>query len=58
MKNNAGFQTIALTRIHESTTNPRRIFDESKLAEQRWKAPLHRARRTVLDRYLHAPRPL
>ena len=33
MKNNAGFQTIALTRIHESTTNPRRIFDESKLAE-------------------------
>src|ERR1035438_1671602 len=33
MKNNAGFQTIALTRIHESATNPRRIFDESKLAE-------------------------
>ena len=33
MKNNAGFQTIALTRIHESTTNPRRTFDESKLAE-------------------------
>ena len=33
MKNNAGFQTIALARIHESTTNPRSIFDESKLAE-------------------------
>src|SRR6202046_2604563 len=33
MKNNAGFQTIALTDIHESTTNPRRTFDESKLAE-------------------------
>ena len=33
IKNNAGFQTIALTRIHESTTNPRSIFDESKLAE-------------------------
>src|SRR5580692_11113047 len=33
MKNNAGFQTIALSRIHESTTNPRSIFDESKLAE-------------------------
>jgi ParB-like chromosome segregation protein Spo0J len=33
MKNNAGFQTIALTRIHESKTNPRRIFDESQLAE-------------------------
>jgi hypothetical protein len=33
MKNNAGFQTIAITRIHESNTNPRRIFDESQLAE-------------------------
>ena len=33
MKDNAGFQTIALTRIHESNTNPRRIFDESQLAE-------------------------
>jgi hypothetical protein len=33
MKNNSGFQTIALTRIHESNTNPRRIFDESQLAE-------------------------
>ena len=32
-KNNAGFQTLALTNIHESTTNPRRTFDESKLAE-------------------------
>ena len=32
-KNNAGFQTLALTDIHESTTNPRRTFDESKLAE-------------------------
>jgi len=32
-KNNVGFQTLALTNIHESTTNPRRTFDESKLAE-------------------------
>jgi ParB family transcriptional regulator, chromosome partitioning protein len=32
-KNNVGFQTLALTDIHESTTNPRRTFDESKLAE-------------------------
>jgi ParB family transcriptional regulator, chromosome partitioning protein len=32
-KMNAGFQTIALANIHESTTNPRRTFDESKLAE-------------------------
>jgi ParB family chromosome partitioning protein len=27
------YQTIALTSIHESATNPRRSFDESKLAE-------------------------
>jgi ParB family transcriptional regulator, chromosome partitioning protein len=32
-KSNVGFQTIALSDIHESTTNPRRIFDEFKLAE-------------------------
>ena len=32
-KNNAGFQTLALTDIHESTTNPRRAFDETKLYE-------------------------
>jgi ParB family chromosome partitioning protein len=32
-KINAGFQTIALANIHESTTNPRHTFDESKLAE-------------------------
>jgi ParB family chromosome partitioning protein len=27
------YQTIALTSIHESTANPRRTFDESKLTE-------------------------
>ena len=32
-KSNIGFQTMAITDIHESTTNPRRTFDESKLAE-------------------------
>ena len=32
-KQTAGFQTLALSSIHESTTNPRRTFDESKLAE-------------------------
>ena len=32
-KHNAGFQTLALPDIRESTTNPRRTFDESKLAE-------------------------
>jgi hypothetical protein len=32
-KYNAEFQTLALASIHESTTNPHRTFDESKLAE-------------------------
>lgn len=32
-KSDAGFHIIALTNIHESTTNPRRTFDESKLPE-------------------------
>src|SRR6201996_3995825 len=32
-KPTAGFQTLALSNIHESTTNPRRTFDESKLTE-------------------------
>jgi ParB family chromosome partitioning protein len=27
------YQTIALASIHESTTNPRRTFDETKLAD-------------------------
>jgi hypothetical protein len=27
------YQTIALASIHGSTTNPRRTFDETKLAE-------------------------
>ena len=32
-KQTARFQTLALSSIHESTTNPRRTFDGSKLAE-------------------------
>ena len=40
-KSNAGFQTIALSDIHESTTNPRRTFDESKLAELADYVPSH-----------------
>ena len=32
-KNNAGFQTLALTDTHESATNPRRIFEDSALKE-------------------------
>ena len=41
-KSNTGFQTIALTDIHESTTNPRRTFDESKLAELADYVPGHK----------------
>ena len=32
-KHTAGFQILALSSIHESTTNPRRTFDQSKLTE-------------------------
>jgi hypothetical protein len=35
------YQTIALTSIHESATNPRRSFDESKLAELADYVPRH-----------------
>jgi hypothetical protein len=40
-KSNAGFHTIALAHIHESTTNPGRTFDESKLAEVADYVPRH-----------------
>ena len=40
-KNNARFQTIVLASIHESVTNPRRSFDESKLAELAHYLPGH-----------------
>jgi hypothetical protein len=40
-KSEPEFQTIALTDIHESTTNPRRTFDESKLAELADYVPRH-----------------
>jgi hypothetical protein len=43
-KNNVGFQTLAPTDIHESTTNPRRTFDESKLAELADFVPGHKIR--------------
>ena len=33
MQNSSEFQYIAVDTIHESATNPRRTFDESKLAE-------------------------
>jgi ParB family transcriptional regulator, chromosome partitioning protein len=33
MQNSSEFQYLAIDTIHESTTNPRRTFDESKLQE-------------------------
>ncbi len=33
MQNSSAFQYLAIDTIHESTTNPRRTFDESKLHE-------------------------
>jgi hypothetical protein len=33
MQNSSAFQYLALDTIHESTTNPRRTFDEGKLQE-------------------------
>ena len=33
MQNSSAFQYLAVDRIHESTTNPRRTFDEAKLYE-------------------------
>ncbi len=33
MQNSSAFQYLAIDTIHESTTNPRRTFDETKLYE-------------------------
>ena len=33
MQNSSAFQYLAIDTIHESTTNPRRTFDETKLQE-------------------------
>jgi hypothetical protein len=33
MQNSSAFQYLAIDTIHESTTNPRRSFDETKLQE-------------------------
>jgi ParB family transcriptional regulator, chromosome partitioning protein len=33
MQNSSAFQYLAIDTIHESTTNPRRTFDEIKLQE-------------------------
>jgi len=33
MQDSSTFQFLAIDQIHESTTNPRRTFDEAKLYE-------------------------
>jgi hypothetical protein len=33
MQNSSAFQYLAIDTIHESTTNPRQTFDQSKLEE-------------------------
>ena len=33
MQDSSAFQFLAIDTIHESTTNPRRTFDEGKLRE-------------------------
>ena len=33
MQNSSAFQYLAIDTIHESATNPRRTFDETKLQE-------------------------
>ena len=33
MQDSSAFQFLAIDQIHESTTNPRRTFDEAKLCE-------------------------
>ena len=33
MQNSSAFQYLAIDTIHESTTNPRRIFEDSALKE-------------------------
>jgi ParB family chromosome partitioning protein len=33
MQNSSAFQYLAIDTVHESATNPRRTFDETKLQE-------------------------
>jgi hypothetical protein len=41
MQNSSAFQYLAIDTIHESTTNPRRTFDETKLQELADYVPRH-----------------
>ena len=44
MQNSSAFQFLTLDTIHESATNPRRTFDESKLHELADFVPGHKIR--------------
>jgi hypothetical protein len=41
MQDSSAFQYLAIDQIHESTTNPRRTFDEAKLYELPHYVPGH-----------------
>jgi hypothetical protein len=41
MQNSSAFQYLAIDTIRESTTNPRRTFDEAKLRELADYVPRH-----------------
>jgi ParB family transcriptional regulator, chromosome partitioning protein len=41
MQNSSAFQYLAIDTINESTTNPRRTFDEGKLQELADYVPRH-----------------
>jgi hypothetical protein len=47
MQNSSAFQYLAIDTIHESTTNPRRTFDEAKLQELAAFVPGHKMLRYV-----------
>ena len=44
MQDSSAFQFLAIDTIHESTTNPRRTFDEGKLKELADFVPGHKIR--------------
>ena len=50
-------QDIPLGRIHESTTNPRRVFDETKLREFADNIRLHGVLQAILVRPAPTVRP-
>jgi ParB family chromosome partitioning protein len=41
MQNSSAFQFLAIDTVHESTTNPRRTFDEAKLCSRILRLEIH-----------------